>query len=554
MNNDEFLKLIQDNLDDGDKKIDADDKNKIKYVLYARKSTEGEERQEKSIEHQIQDCREKVVEKYGIKLNPEDIFVEKKSAKISGQRPVFKEMMKLIKKGKYNGIIAWHYDRLARNMKEAGEIIDLVDNGKIADLLFATANFENTPNGKMVLGISFVLSKHYSDHLSESVLRGTNKRTEQGVVLRKFIHGYKITKTGKIYKDDRNWEIIHKAFRMRVDERATEVNIAKYINSTGYQVYCRGKEESGYRNFKFTKQTVSKLLDTSLYAGVYSYGGIAIPTAKCCLDEEFEPMLTPDEFVQINPKNVLHSGIRHRVARSSVRDKSDFLRQFVICKHCGRTMNTTVVNPNRKDGGRFYFRCDTTDCPMRGKNLAGSVVRDYIIDYLEKHTFASEKNYEKYLKDRERGIEKDIENLKAEKKNLARETTKKKNAYDNARKNLSSYGEHIDKDFLDKLKTDWEESKKSLEDKEYELEMLENAPMALKDFLELYENIGVILRSTTSMGLSDEIIKIFFSNIAVEAVEVDQKSGKKQWSIVDHKLREPFDKLLTNADCQTWSG
>lgn len=55
-------------------------------------------------------------------------------------------MLQDFKSGKYQGLIACHADRLARNMKEAGEIIDLVDKGIIRDLRFATSTFEKYTN------------------------------------------------------------------------------------------------------------------------------------------------------------------------------------------------------------------------------------------------------------------------------------------------------------------------------------------------------------------------------------------------------------------------
>lgn len=42
------------------------------------------------------------------------------------------------KTGKYHGLLAWSPDRLSRNMKEAGEIIEMIDLEQIQDLCFKT--------------------------------------------------------------------------------------------------------------------------------------------------------------------------------------------------------------------------------------------------------------------------------------------------------------------------------------------------------------------------------------------------------------------------------
>ena len=122
------------------------------------------------------DCMERVVKPAGLQVVA--VIEERYSAKEPDTRPKFKAMINDIKAGKANGIISWHPDRLSRNLKEAGEIIDLVDKSVIRDLKFATSTFENTPTGKMTLGIFFVLSKQYSEHLSESVTRGNRRKTE----------------------------------------------------------------------------------------------------------------------------------------------------------------------------------------------------------------------------------------------------------------------------------------------------------------------------------------------------------------------------------------
>ena len=82
-----------------------------KFFLYARKSTDVEDKQVRSIDDQIAELRV-FAEKENLEI-VEDL-IEKQSAKITG-RPIFDEMISRIEKGEANGILAWHPDRLARN-------------------------------------------------------------------------------------------------------------------------------------------------------------------------------------------------------------------------------------------------------------------------------------------------------------------------------------------------------------------------------------------------------------------------------------------------------
>jgi len=88
-----------------------------KFFLYARKSTDVEDKQVRSIEDQIAELRAFAKQE---NLNVVDIFIEKQSAKIPG-RPIFNEMLSKIENGEANGILAWHADRLTRNSVDGAE-------------------------------------------------------------------------------------------------------------------------------------------------------------------------------------------------------------------------------------------------------------------------------------------------------------------------------------------------------------------------------------------------------------------------------------------------
>jgi len=81
-----------------------DNNQSQKFFLYARKSTDVEERQILSIEAQITELHAFAKQN---NLNVVETFIEKQSAKIPG-RPIFGEVMKRIEKGEANGILAWH--------------------------------------------------------------------------------------------------------------------------------------------------------------------------------------------------------------------------------------------------------------------------------------------------------------------------------------------------------------------------------------------------------------------------------------------------------------
>lgn len=539
------------------------DPTTIRYALYVRKSTEDEGRQVQSIDDQIRECIELINQK-GIKFDVRtDLFREEKSAKEAGTRPVFTRMVEAIKDGKYQGIIAWHYDRLARNMKEAGEIIDMIDRGVIQDLRLARATFENTPNGKMILGINFVLSKHYSDHLSESVLRGNKSSLLKGRVLRHVVHGYRLTKDRGLLADGDNYVLIERAFRMRIDDDKSLKDIARYLNQSGYRSH---RLNGGHRDYTFTVDKLSKVFKNPIYAGVYQYGDDAVDMSE--LDPNFSPMITADEYVRLNGRDsLLAYTIRSRSKRSGDNDVSEFLRKFVTCFHCGKTMHTTVVikygktnevTGEKRQTRHFRFYCGQKECEMYKSGPAGNVVRDYAVDFLTKHRFSTETLYEQYLLDAGEYMANQRADLTASRKRIEVQLQQKRQQYENIRKIIAegdkSLSGHYTSEDLDELKSAVKALSNEHDEIKNQYTELKEGIAGRQDLLKLYENAGELLRLTYGMSLADEIIRIFFSNFVVEARPNGPKGKQKQWSVRSHCLAEPFDKMFENGQFLVWSG
>ncbi len=127
------------------------------FFLYVRKSTDVEDKRVLSIDAQLAELRQ-FAERERLMAVAE--LIEKQSAKIPG-RPIFNDMLARIEAGEADGILAWHPDRLARNSVDGGQIIYLLDLGKIRNLKFPVFRFESDPRGKFTLNLMFGRSKYY---------------------------------------------------------------------------------------------------------------------------------------------------------------------------------------------------------------------------------------------------------------------------------------------------------------------------------------------------------------------------------------------------------
>ena len=97
----------------------------LKYCLYARKSSESDERQIMSIDSQLNEMK-LIAQREG--LNIVKILEESHSAKDSGKRPIFNELLSGFRNDEYNACLTWAPDRMSRNAGDLGSLVDLMDS------------------------------------------------------------------------------------------------------------------------------------------------------------------------------------------------------------------------------------------------------------------------------------------------------------------------------------------------------------------------------------------------------------------------------------------
>jgi DNA invertase Pin-like site-specific DNA recombinase len=114
----------------------------IRWCLYARKSSEQDERQALSIEQQIKEM-ELLADHWGIDIA--EVRKESHSSKESGTRPVYNRLIKDIQLGYFNGIVTWAPDRLSRNAGDLGILVDLMDQGKLTEIRTHGQTFTTKP-------------------------------------------------------------------------------------------------------------------------------------------------------------------------------------------------------------------------------------------------------------------------------------------------------------------------------------------------------------------------------------------------------------------------
>lgn len=502
-----------------------------RYVIYVRKSTDDKEKQVRSLPDQIDECKTFAKEKG---LRWVDIIAESESAKESNKREKFEKMILELKSGKYDGIIAWHPDRLARNMKDAGEIIDLIDKGIIKDMKFVSFMFENTPSGKMLLGITFVLSKQYSDHLSESVDRGNRHSIEDGEHIGKSKHGYFKDEAQRLRPDGNNFVLLKNAFAMRVAGKPFP-EISQYLLDNGYSRINKVKSKKRY--FTMSMQKLQRMMTDSVYTGVLVHGKNMVDLTKLY---DFQPMLSVDDFVKINKLTNDSRYVRLWRNYKKGNIQSDLLRGMVMCAECDRFMSTGITS--KPNGMKyFYYRCDTKVCTRKSKSVRAKVIRDYVSDFLKKKPFSSNKAYKHYVEEMDRVSAERIQSAKATVISLKTQKQKLEEKLINTKDLLlgdsdAETKEHFKGD-LKKFSQEIAEMQENIEKAQAYVTNSKLTTLTYSDFLKLMENMPKIIGSAKKIRDLDFIIKKIFSNFTVRGNKVEKSTLNSPFNgLIDEKI------------------
>src|SRR3989339_1390442 len=231
------------------------------YFLYARKSTDVEDKQVLSIEAQLAELRTYAANEH---LSIIEEIVEKQSAKSPG-RPLFNDMVTRLERGEANGIVSWNPDRLARNSVDGGKIIYLLDTGRISTLKFPTFWFESTPQGKFMLNIAFGQSKYYVDSLAENTKRGLRQKVRRGEYPSLAPFGYlNDQRTKTVVVDKKKSVIARQAFELYAKGESRLEDISDFLAECG--IHSRNGK-------RITINRVTFMLHNPFYYGHFRYNG-----------------------------------------------------------------------------------------------------------------------------------------------------------------------------------------------------------------------------------------------------------------------------------------
>lgn len=311
----------------------------IKAVLYARVSSDRQEREGFSIPAQI-----KLLKKYAGEKNIQIVaeFVESETAKKSGRKQ-FSEMVKFLKKNpSARSILVEKTDRLYRNIKD-WVTLDDIEGLEIHFVKEGNILSENSKSqDKFVHGFKVLMAKNYIDNLSEEIRKGLNEKCEQGYYPSKAPIGYKTIQeqSGKkvIVPDYPDAEYVKRIFESYVIGNYTFRTLADKMTSEGF-----------FPNKKpCSKKTIENILHNDFYTGVFTFKG------KKYYDAKHEPLISTELYQAVQDK------IKSKLKTSPVK-RTFAYSGFIKCDKCGHALVPERQTGHTGNGNYVYYRCH--HCP-----------------------------------------------------------------------------------------------------------------------------------------------------------------------------------------------
>jgi len=317
--------------------------DKLKYCLYARESTESDERQALSIESQVNEMLQ-IAERES--LNVIDVRRESKSAKDSNKRPVFSELLGDVKDEKFNAILTWAPDRLSRNAGDLGTVVDLMDERKLLSIRTYGQTFSNSPNEKFLLMILCSQAKLENDNRGINVKRGLRARCELGLWPTNAATGYikerRLDRKNECLIDPDRAPVIKQMFEKVAHEKWSGRKLYHWLKFDLNFRTQAGKKHLSLGN-------IYKILDNTFYYGEFEYP----KGAGIWYQGKHEPIVTKELYYEVQTQ-LKGNELKTRS------DKEFAFTKLMTCGLCGSGISADEKYKKLKNGKfntHIYYGC-----------------------------------------------------------------------------------------------------------------------------------------------------------------------------------------------------
>ena len=373
-----------------------DNERKIAGV-YIRVSTEDQAREGFSLGEQeeklLQLCKFKELEVYKVY---KDAGI---SAKDMEHRPQFQEMLKDMKEGKLNYIVAYKLDRITRSVRDLEELISVLEQYNCFLLCDRDDVNTSTANGRFFVRMLTVLSQLEIEIVSERTKFGLNGAIKSGHIPGQRPFGYKSAEDKRMVIDNATRPYIEKIFDMYLEGKSFQ-QIANYF-----------KENNIYPKKNWKDTTIQKIIDNKIYMGDY--------------EENLEPIVYMNVVEPIISRAKWEECQRQkeRNQRTYTRDRVYTFFQRLKCPNCSRIMKCKGSGGTKRK--YMYYTCEHCHINFNEDHVE-HLLNDFIYDLLE-YDMAVKKFFLPVLEDKTNNI--DTTSIDKEIRDLEKQRNRIKDLY-----------------------------------------------------------------------------------------------------------------------------
>lgn len=345
-----------------------------RYFIYARKSSESEDRQMASIDSQINELTKLAQEN---SLDVVQVFSESKSAKAPG-RVVFADMMQRIKQGEADGIICWKLNRLARNPIDGGEVSWMLQQNIVKHIFTYGRSYYPTDN-VIVMAVELGMANQFVRDLSVDAKRGLRTKAERGWYPSFSTLGYihnPLKKKGdkEIIKDEERFPLVRKMFDLMLTGNYTPPKILDIAtNEWGLRMKNGGK---------MARSTAYRIFTDPFYYGEFEYP----KGSGNWFQGKHDPMIARDEYDRIQE-------LLGRKGNPRLRTYTFAFTGMIHCEECGCLITAENKTKHQKNGitrHYTYYHCTKRKGTCKQKTIRDNELEDQIKKELDTITIPPE--------------------------------------------------------------------------------------------------------------------------------------------------------------------
>lgn len=348
----------------------------IKYFLYARRSVEKSDKEDKvaSIESQLSEMKD-LAKRQGLKIV--GIFQEAKSAKEPYVRVEFQKMIQQIQAGKADGVLCWKMDRLARNPVDEGTIKYLLQKGIIKNIKASDRDWYPDDN-VLLASVEFGVATQYSRDLAKHIKRGLKAKVEGGHRPSIACIGYKNSRyheKGKeeILVDEERFPLVRQLFDKMLTGTFSPLSIVKVADDIGLTM--KWPRSPKYK--KISKSNIYRIFTNPFYYGDFEYP----EGSGNWYHGLHKPMITKEEYDKVQ-------FLLGREGKPRPKSHVFAFTGLMKCGECGASITAEEKWKHQKNGNvhhYIYYHCTkrvNANCTQKAINE--EELNAQILEFLKK--------------------------------------------------------------------------------------------------------------------------------------------------------------------------